>query len=88
MTATERKRHLYRISPTYRAKTIERVREYHQRHLSDPVYRELVATRKRISGLRDSISVKLERVAELERRLIQQIKNRDALQALRKRGAR
>lgn len=70
MTDRQRKNLYYRTRPEWRRKRLESVKERHARLSKDPMYRRLVALRKDIHRVRESLEARQEHAARLEKRLV------------------
>lgn len=65
MTSTER----YRNDPQYRQRCLARAAKNHAANVASPTYRKLIATRKTLWQVRESISTFRRRIKALQQRI-------------------
>ena len=81
MTRAEH-RERYRTDPVWRAAKIARNRESQVRREKDPLYKELVATRKRVYTVRESYEARLAHAERLFKKLEKLIAKKERLTRL------
>lgn len=76
------RRQKYKVDPEYRAQVIAAVKARHEKMKVNSTYRKLVASRKRICGLRNSIDLQMRRIEKTEERLKLALKYKEKLEKL------